>query len=209
MRRPAHANPFLLLTDIQNCIERHPAPSVSATKALPYPSVSVRSSRIAAPKPAVLNKVAAAITELGISTHLVMPTKANVEKLDALQAALGTMVELKKVTDRIEAEIRVATKRREGLVADKAAREGRQEQGGDNEDGDGDEAVQRVSWGLLKYFELPVCAECMLTRRRCHHRRSVQVRWRRPRRTSARGGTEEGVLVYCLVCDLLSCATWM
>jgi len=135
-----------LVADVKNCVERHPAPSVSATKALPYPSVSVRSSRIAAPKPAVLNKVAAAITELGISTHLVMPTKTNVEKLDALQAALGTMVELKKVTDRIEAEIRVATKRKEALLADKAAREGAQGEAAEGADEEGEEVVQRVSF---------------------------------------------------------------
>lgn len=107
--------------------------------------MSVRSSRIAQPKPAVLNKVAAAITELGISTHLIMPTKQNIDKLDQLQAALGTMVELKKATDRIEAELRVATKRREALLEAKREREGTK--GGEEEEkGEGaDEGAQRVS----------------------------------------------------------------
>ncbi|KAM0755956.1 hypothetical protein T439DRAFT_320655 [Meredithblackwellia eburnea MCA 4105] len=102
--------------DIHNCIERHPAPSVSATKATLYPSVSVRSSRVTQPKPTNLTKVHAALTELGISHYLVMPTKANVEKLDGLQAALGQLVELKKANDRIESEMRMVRKKKDLML---------------------------------------------------------------------------------------------
>ncbi|KAK4704694.1 DNA methyltransferase 1-associated protein 1, partial [Phenoliferia sp. Uapishka_3] len=102
--------------DISNCIERHPAPSVSATKATLYPSVSLRSSRVTQPKPTNLPKVQAALIELGISTHLVMPTKGNVEKLDGLQEALSKLVELKKANDRIESEMRMVRKRKEAIL---------------------------------------------------------------------------------------------
>jgi DNA methyltransferase 1-associated protein 1 len=105
-----------LTADIANCVERHPAPSVSATKAALHPSVSLRSSRIQQPKQAVATKVAAALSELGISTHLIMPPKLNVERLDSLQAALAQLVDLKKNNDRIEQEIRVVKKRKAGLL---------------------------------------------------------------------------------------------
>ncbi|SCV68814.1 BQ2448_935 [Microbotryum intermedium] len=103
--------------DAANCIERHPAPSVSAPKASPWPSVGVRSSRIASVKPGVAAKVASALVELGISTHLIMPTKGNIEKLDQLQATLSQMVELKKAVDRCQAEIKTFTKKRDVLLA--------------------------------------------------------------------------------------------
>lgn len=67
-------------------------------------------------KPGVSNKVSAALTELGISTHLVMPTKANIEKIDALQASLAQMVELKKAVDRIQSEIRMVKKKKDQLL---------------------------------------------------------------------------------------------
>lgn len=102
--------------DFTNCIERHPAPSVSATKGALYPSVSVRSARVVQPKPANLPKVHAALTELGISTHLVMPTKPNVERLGAVMGALEKLVELKKANDRLESEMSMVRKRKEVLL---------------------------------------------------------------------------------------------
>lgn len=44
-----------------------------------------------------------------------MPTRTNVEKLDGLQAALGTLVDLKKAVDRIEGELRMYRARKGGL----------------------------------------------------------------------------------------------
>lgn len=84
---------------------------------MPYPSVSVRSSRIATPKQTVFTKVQAALVELNISTHLIMPTRTNVEKLDNLQLALTQLVEMKKGVDRIEGELRMYRARKEGLTA--------------------------------------------------------------------------------------------
>lgn len=42
-----------------------------------------------------------------------MPTRDNIEKLDELQNSLSTLVELKKVLDRAEAEMRMLKKRKE------------------------------------------------------------------------------------------------
>ncbi|KAM0793439.1 hypothetical protein ACM66B_000884 [Microbotryomycetes sp. NB124-2] len=102
--------------DAANCIERHPAPSVSAPKANPWPSVGVRSSRIAPVKSGVANKVSAALTELGFSTHLIMPTRGNIEKLEQLQTSLAQLTELKKAVDRIEGELRTVTKKKNLLL---------------------------------------------------------------------------------------------
>lgn len=99
--------------DAANCIDRHPAPSVSAPKASQYPSVSLRSSRISAPKQSVANKVTTALTELGLSTNLVMPTKSNVERVESLQNVLVQLFDLKKAVDRCEGELRTLKKRRE------------------------------------------------------------------------------------------------
>ncbi|KAI5480075.1 DNA methyltransferase 1-associated protein 1 [Pseudohyphozyma bogoriensis] len=102
--------------DAALCIERHPAPSVSATKATLHPSVSLRSSRITQPKPAALTKVQTALAELGISTHLIMPTKNNIEKLDTLQSTLQMMVDLKKSVDRAESEIRTLKLKKDKIL---------------------------------------------------------------------------------------------
>ena len=115
------------MIDLVNCIERHPLPSLSATKSLPYPSISLRSARIPAPKPSVAQRVATALAELAISTKLILPTKENVDRLDALQTALGGLVEMKKMVDRAEGELGMMRKRKEllsGIVAEeKAAKE--------------------------------------------------------------------------------------
>lgn len=107
---------LLRCPDAANCIERHPAPSVSAPKANIFPSVGVRSSRTTTVKPGVQAKVSAALVELGITTHLIMPTKANIEKLDSLQASLVQLVELKKAVDRIQGEIRMTKKKKDALL---------------------------------------------------------------------------------------------
>lgn len=94
---------------------------MSATKALPYPSISLRSSRLPAPKASVAQRVTTALAELSISTKLILPTKDNVDKLDALQGALGGLVEMKKMVDRAEGELRMMRKRKEllsGIVAE-------------------------------------------------------------------------------------------
>ncbi|GAA5923021.1 Swc4p [Sporobolomyces koalae] len=102
--------------DAANCIERHPAPSVSAPKSNMWPSVALRSSRIQPVKSGVAQKVSIALSELGLSTQLIMPTKNNIAKLDEVQVALSQMVEVKKAVDRIQQEIRTARKKKEILL---------------------------------------------------------------------------------------------
>ncbi|GAA6001875.1 hypothetical protein JCM10207_002360 [Rhodosporidiobolus poonsookiae] len=104
--------------DAAMCIERHPAPSVSAPKSNMWPSIAVRSSRIATVKSGIAAKVSAALAELGFSTQLVMPTKTNIAKLDELQAAIGQMVELKKAVDRVQGEIRLVRKKKAMLTGE-------------------------------------------------------------------------------------------
>ncbi|GAA5887582.1 hypothetical protein JCM6882_001457 [Rhodosporidiobolus microsporus] len=104
--------------DAAMCIERHPAPSVSAPKSNMWPSIALRSSRLAPIKSALAQKVTAALTELGHSTTLIMPTKTNLAKLDDLQASLGQMIELKKAVDRVQSEIRLVRKKRAGLLGE-------------------------------------------------------------------------------------------
>lgn len=102
-----------------------------------WPSVAVRSSRLAPVKSGIAQKVAAALTETGLSTHLIMPTKTNIAKLDDLQAALSQMIELKKAVDRIQGEIRLVRKKKMQLL-------GQEEPVIKGEDDDGDRAANRV-----------------------------------------------------------------
>ncbi|GAA6032693.1 hypothetical protein JCM8097_000745 [Rhodosporidiobolus ruineniae] len=104
--------------DAAMCIERHPAPSVSAPKSNMWPSMTIRSSRLAPVKSSLAQKVAAALAELGQTTSLVMPTKANLARLDELQASLGQMVELKKAVDRVQGEIRLVRKKKAMLLGE-------------------------------------------------------------------------------------------
>lgn len=73
--------------------------------------VYLRSLRMPVAKPAMQVKVAAVLQEIHISPKLVMPTRANGEKLEALMSAVNTLVELKKQVDRAEYELAVATNR--------------------------------------------------------------------------------------------------
>ncbi|GAA5835295.1 hypothetical protein JCM3766R1_004744 [Sporobolomyces carnicolor] len=102
--------------DAANCIERHPAPSVSAPKSNMWPSVALRSSRLQPVKSGVAQKVSIALGELGLSTLLIMPTRQNLEKLDQVQTQLSHMVEVKKAVDRIQQEIRTVKKKKELLL---------------------------------------------------------------------------------------------
>lgn len=107
-----------------------------------WPSIAVRSSRLAPVKSGIAAKVSAALAETGISTQLIMPTKTNLGKLDDLQSALGQMVELKKAVDRIQGEIRLVRKKR-------AALKGEEDPTIKAEDDDGDKSaaarVRRLS----------------------------------------------------------------
>lgn len=107
---------LFFLTDVANCIERHPAPSISAPKSNMWPSVALRSSRIQPVKSGVAQKVSIALSELGLSTQLIMPTSKNIAKLDQVQKELGLMVEVKKGLDRLLQEGRTWKKKKDVLL---------------------------------------------------------------------------------------------
>lgn len=96
-------------TDALHCITRFNHPSGA-------PAAHVRGSRMPTLKPASAAQVRDALAEMGISQRLVMPTRANQEKLEALVVAVGNLVELKKQVDRIKYEADVATARANGGV---------------------------------------------------------------------------------------------
>lgn len=69
------------------------------------PSVTLRTARMPAVKTPLIPKVTEALSELGLSSRLIMPTCANQERLEALQSALSQLVDLKKTVERAEYEI--------------------------------------------------------------------------------------------------------
>jgi DNA methyltransferase 1-associated protein 1 len=77
------------------------------------PSVFLRSTRTPQIKPSNQAKVESILAELSISQRLVMPTRGNIEKLEALVAAISTLVETKKQMDRSDHEVAVLRKRKE------------------------------------------------------------------------------------------------
>ncbi|GJE84587.1 SWR1-complex protein [Phanerochaete sordida] len=100
--------------DALHCIHRTEVPQLTtatATKAAHQP-VYLRSYKLPAPKSANAHKIAQVLGELGVSsTRLVMPTKDNCQKLEALLEAATALVETKKQVDKIDQEIRLAQER--------------------------------------------------------------------------------------------------
>ena len=89
--------------------------------------------------------MSAALTELGFSTHLIMPTKGNIEKLDQLQSSLAQLIELKKVVDRTEMELRVTSKKKNMLLGIDEEPDVKKEDGDDGRSERETSAAARVS----------------------------------------------------------------
>lgn len=88
-------------------------PLLSAKSA--HKSVHLRSSLIPTPKAAVLTKVTSVFSEMNLShSKLVMPSTANIEKMEALMAATGGLVDMKRMVDKVEQEVRVLRSRLRG-----------------------------------------------------------------------------------------------
>ncbi|GAA96767.1 uncharacterized protein L969DRAFT_90693 [Mixia osmundae IAM 14324] len=114
LERRAKANP---LFDAQYCITRNDASLARNTLLATGPSVFLRSSRVTPLKPATAPRIGAALAEMGISLRLVMPTANNVARLDGLTHALGSLVDLKRATERAEYEIKVLKQRKVGATS--------------------------------------------------------------------------------------------
>ena len=116
---PTHPSPpwtvtsILLGVDALHCIQRiDPPPLTPATKAS-HAAATLRSQKVAYPKPAVSSKVNQVVTELGvpISRGVIMPTRDTLAQYEMLIEAATALVETKKIVDRVEQEIRVARAR--------------------------------------------------------------------------------------------------
>ena len=93
--------------DVQHCIVRFEPPPTSMSSKSSTP-VHLRSTRIPLPKTHLAPKITSILAELGVSnSRLVMPTRANIERLENLQTAAASLLEMKKNVDRVEQEIRV------------------------------------------------------------------------------------------------------
>ncbi|KAF9513258.1 hypothetical protein BS47DRAFT_1317687 [Hydnum rufescens UP504] len=94
-------------SDVQHCIVRFDAPLTSVSSKSSTPA-HLRSTRIPLPKTHLAPKTTTILAELGVSaSRLVMPTRANIERLENLQTAAASLIEMKKNVDRVEQEIRV------------------------------------------------------------------------------------------------------
>ncbi|KAJ6598891.1 hypothetical protein DFH09DRAFT_17877 [Mycena vulgaris] len=99
--------------DLAHCITRTDLPPVTstATKAAHQPAY-LRSFKLPFPKSAIAPKVTQALAELGVAhTRLVMPTQGNVVLLEALLDATASLVDTKKVVDKVEYDIEVLRSR--------------------------------------------------------------------------------------------------
>jgi DNA methyltransferase 1-associated protein 1 len=86
-------------------------PAGTTTKTT-HQAAHLRSFRVPYPKAAVAAKVSQIAAELGISlSRLVMPTRDTLAAHEALLEAITSLVETKKVADRVDQEIRTAKMR--------------------------------------------------------------------------------------------------
>jgi DNA methyltransferase 1-associated protein 1 len=121
------------VTDALHCIVRADPPmTASATKSAHTPAY-LRSFKLPTPKQAIAPKVTQALAELGIlHTRLVMPTRDNCAQLEQLVEATTTLIEMKRLVDKVDYDIEVL-KTRLGL---------RDSQGAEAINGEGGEAME-------------------------------------------------------------------
>ncbi|KAJ6490413.1 hypothetical protein C8R47DRAFT_469461 [Mycena vitilis] len=110
VRRPVTAKNTAY--DLQHCITRTDAPAQSAATKAAHQPAYLRSFKLPFPRAAIAPKVTQVLAELGVShTRLVMPTQGNVALLEGLLEAASTLVETKKVVDKVEFDIQVLKNR--------------------------------------------------------------------------------------------------
>jgi DNA methyltransferase 1-associated protein 1 len=102
-----------MVSDALNCIQRTDGtmPAGTTTKAT-HQAAYLRSFRVPYPKAAVAAKVSQIAAELGITlSRLVMPTRDTLAHYEVLLEAITSLVEMKKVADRVDQDIRTAKMR--------------------------------------------------------------------------------------------------
>jgi hypothetical protein len=110
--------------DRRNNIFRLPAPAgnnASASSRSIHQPAFLRSTKLAQPKTTsqvTTNKITTLLEELGVSaSRLIMPTRENLERYEALLNACGMLVDIKRMVDRAEQEVRVLKMQKEsGIV---------------------------------------------------------------------------------------------
>ncbi|KAH8094905.1 hypothetical protein BXZ70DRAFT_1009849 [Cristinia sonorae] len=108
--------------DALQCIVRSEVPA-NSNKSSHIP-VFFRTLKTPIPRSAVASKVAQLMGELQIChTRLVMPTRENNAKLESLLEAASSLVETKKLVDKVELDIRVARERL-GMVSENGGESG-------------------------------------------------------------------------------------
>jgi DNA methyltransferase 1-associated protein 1 len=97
-------------SDLLHCIQRTDGSTLTGTTTkTTHQAAFLRSFRLPYPKAAVQAKVSQIAAELSISlSRLVMPTRETLAHHEALLEAITTLVEMKKVADRMDQEIRTA-----------------------------------------------------------------------------------------------------
>ena len=101
--------------DAQHCITRVEIPASSANKS--HTAAHLRSYKLPAPKAAVAAKVNQALLELNINyARLVMPTRENSVQLDSLIEATTSLLDIKRLVDKVDQDIKVV-KQRAGIRA--------------------------------------------------------------------------------------------
>lgn len=143
MELPPKSRDFDLLngTDVLHCITRGEMISSTApsTKTAHVPA-HLRSTKLPTPKASIAPKVTALLAELGVShVRLVMPTRENIQHLEALLDAAAVLIDTKKSVDRIDQEIRTHKK----LLDLDAGEDGQAEAAADGE-GEDDSGGERA-----------------------------------------------------------------
>lgn len=103
-----------LIIDAARCITRL---DVLLPKHPSHQPACLRSTKLPLPRPNAAIRITEMLTELGVNVHrLVMPTRGNIDELEALFGAAGAMVDMKRQVDRVQQEVRVLRAQREGFV---------------------------------------------------------------------------------------------
>ncbi|KAJ7129487.1 hypothetical protein C8R44DRAFT_79357 [Mycena epipterygia] len=135
VRRPPKNTAY----DLQHCITRTDLPPLNATTKAAHQPAYLRSFKLPFPKAAIAPKVTQALAELGIShTRLVMPTQGNVALLEGVLDAAASLVDTKKVLDKVEFDIQVLKSRlgMQGPKVEETEADAMEVEDGNDADGD-------------------------------------------------------------------------
>ena len=94
-----------------------PQPGQLTTSRNAHQPAYLRGTRLPPLKPDIKNKTHALLAEMHISTvSLVMPTKDNISALEKTIHAAEGLIEMKRLVDRVEVEVRTLKAQRDGIA---------------------------------------------------------------------------------------------